>query len=251
MSTPAHDMQHGALPYRAILFDLDETLIRHRRGIDEIATHVFEEFAEALAPVTQEQFWKKFWGKAQDMWNMVGDGVIDGSVARRYTYINTLRALGVDESIADDMVDHADTVLAESTELEMETRATLERLRNLGYRLGIVTNGYCGTQHRKIDHHELRDLVDVVVVSEEANAHKPNAAVFHHALDRIGSSADETLFVGDMPVNDIEGAMGVGMDAVLIEAIGTHDRFREGQIGPEPKYTIKHPSDLLEILGHE
>ncbi len=235
---------------RAIFFDLDETLIRHRRDIDEVTEAVYAEFAEALSPITREKFWRTFWGKAQDMWRMTGDGVIDGAIARRYTYINTLHALGCDVSLADSMVDRADTVLAEATEFEVETRETLEKLRALGYLLGIVTNGYLATQHRKIDHHNIAELVDSIVVSAEAGAHKPSPAVFHHALESLGVEASESLFVGDMPENDIRGAMDVGMRAALVEVSDSPDPFREGQTCPEPTYRITHPSELLNLLGH-
>ena len=234
---------------KAVFFDLDETLIRHRRGIDEITEAVFAEFAEALEPITREKFWRTFWGKAQDMWRMTGDGVIDGAVARRYTYINTLTALGADVSLADKMVDRADQVLAEATEFEHETRETLEQLRKRGYRLGIVTNGYFATQQRKIDLHAIGELVDSIVVSAEAGAHKPHPKVFERALASLGVEASESLFVGDMPENDIRGAMDVGMQSALVEVNGTHDAFRDGQTCPEPTYRITHPSELLDILG--
>ena len=55
---------------------------------------------------------------------------------------------------------------------------------------------------------------DIVVVSGDINIHKPDAAIFIYTADKLGLKAEECLYVGDHPVNDIEGALGAGMKAV-------------------------------------
>jgi putative hydrolase of the HAD superfamily len=49
---------------------------------------------------------------------------------------------------------------------------------------------------------------------------KPEAAFFNHALKMMGLEADEVLHVGDDPIDDITGALGVGIKGVLLDRRG-------------------------------
>jgi FMN phosphatase YigB (HAD superfamily) len=44
---------------------------------------------------------------------------------------------------------------------------------------------------------------------------KPHPAIFQAALDQVGATPDEAVFVGDNPIADIAGAQGAGMRAIL------------------------------------
>ncbi len=94
---------------------------------------------------------------------------------------------------------------------------TLKALRAKGYRLGIITNGPTVQQHRKLDVADIRRYTDTVLVSAEEGVHKPQAELFVRAAARLGLSPRQCVFVGDHPVNDIEGALQSGMRAVLID----------------------------------
>lgn len=211
---------------KAVLFDMDETLIENTRSFQDIAHDLFDSFGDALAPVCFDEFWSVFWGKAVDMWNMMVDGVLAGDVARSYVFINTLRAVGADASLADAMLLKTDELQLAATRLPGDTLPVLRHLRQAGLRLGIVTNGFKATQWMKVSHHKLDEHVDFVLVSEEAGSHKPDRRIFELALARAEVEAPEALFVGDMPENDIEGARGAGIPGVLIDFYGrfAHDR---------------------------
>lgn len=94
---------------------------------------------------------------------------------------------------------------------------TLRTLRERGYRVGIVTNGPCVQQHRKLDVSGLRPLLDTVLVSSEEGVAKPEAELFYRAAARLGLSPAQCVFVGDHPVNDIDGAIGAGMSAIFMD----------------------------------
>ena len=56
---------------------------------------------------------------------------------------------------------------------------------------------------------------DCRLSAADAGYLKPDKRIFECALERLGASAAETVFIGDSPDADIAGALAVGMKAVL------------------------------------
>ena len=224
-----------------IIFDMDGTLIEHTWQLDKITGLLFARFADALAPVTHDEFFNLFWLKNEDMWHMMVDGVLDGVTAAKYGYINTLRALGQDTSLGEAMLDYwQELVLMEALPFQ-DTFTVLEALRGR-YTTGIVTNGVTRFQRSKIDHHNLANYVDFTLVSEEAGYHKPDKRIFQKALQLAGHPRPEqTLYVGDNPISDIQGAQGAGLIPILIIR-------RNDTESPAGVVKIGSLSDLLPLL---
>ena len=44
--------------------------------------------------------------------------------------------------------------------------------------------------------------------------------IFHHALERMGASAENVLFTGDDPQWDVAGPKRIGMQAALLDRAG-------------------------------
>jgi putative hydrolase of the HAD superfamily len=228
----------------AVLFDLDGTLIEHRRDLRDLCRETFDAFAEDLTPVTQDEFWETFWPKNHDTWYMMVDGVLAGDVARLYSFINTLRAFQADERLARPMLqDWEDRIIA-ATCLFDDTLPVIGRLRSAGLRLGVITNGYTTMQIRKIRHHGLETRLDFVLVSEAVGVHKPDKAIFDLALARAEVAAHQALFIGDTPSTDIEGARNAGLHALLMDPHDTWEEVRSDGITK-----IRRLSELLPLLG--
>jgi putative hydrolase of the HAD superfamily len=87
----------------------------------------------------------------------------------------------------------------------------LKTLRERGKKLGLITNGPTEWQSRKIECMGLAPLFDAVVISEAEGVRKPDPRIFERALERCGVRADESMFVGDPPEIDIQGAVGAGL----------------------------------------
>lgn len=84
------------------------------------------------------------------------------------------------------------------------------------YRLGMVTNGIPDVQRTKIDNTGIASKFDAIVISGELAIGKPQPAIYQHALDLIGSTAEETIMVGDSFPRDVVGAQAFGLRAVWI-----------------------------------
>lgn len=225
---------------KLILFDMDGTLIKHTWQYHQITDALFEQFADKLSPLTSEKFYDIFWPKNYDMWYMMVDGIIDGDTAQIYSYINTLRFLKMDETLAPKMVDAwIQLVLKEAIPFE-DTFSVLDTLRSR-YTLGIVTNGFTSMQRTKIDRYGLADHVDFTIVSEEVGFHKPDTRIFEAALKHAGNFAPtNAIFIGDNPHTDITGALNTGIHPVWVE--------NNSQTPPSGVTTIQQLSDLLGML---
>jgi putative hydrolase of the HAD superfamily len=90
----------------------------------------------------------------------------------------------------------------------------LERLRGVGLKLGLVSNGVRDLEDFVV-HHALD--VDVAVCSRAHGRIKPHETIFRAALERLGVAPAEAVMVGDSLADDVEGAQALGMRAFLVD----------------------------------
>lgn len=112
------------------------------------------------------------------------------------------------------------------------------------YKIGLITNGKTPIQYGKIDQLGIREAFDFIVVSEEAGVKKPDPRIFAIALDKLELEAEECIYIGDHPVNDIEGASQFGMDTIWLQV---NQPWKEG-IKANPLHKIDTLSALLNLL---
>ena len=98
--------------------------------------------------------------------------------------------------------------------------AALERLRDAGAILGIVTAGHRAIVLPQLDRTGLGELLPVRVFGDDLDVHKPDPAPLHLALARLGRPvrAIDVAYVGDAPT-DMRMARAVGVRAVGIESV--------------------------------
>ncbi len=106
--------------------------------------------------------------------------------------------------------------------------------------LGIVSNNLLDEQQEKLRVCGLDELVDALVVSEEAGVSKPDPAIFRVALDRLRVRADETVMIGDSWAADVEGARAAGIRAIWFNPAGA--------AAPDP-YADVHQADGVGAGG--
>jgi len=108
----------------------------------------------------------------------------------------------------------------------------LQKLRAAGLRTAIVSNTPWGSPaelwREEVERQDLS--VQAVVTCRDAGWRKPARQIFEFALERVGASLQESLFVGDDPRWDVQGPRGMGMEAVLIDREGAIQEGREDTI---------------------
>ncbi len=98
----------------------------------------------------------------------------------------------------------------------------LRAVRDAGLGVVVLTNGNGDHQRFKLDRLGLADEIDELITGDSLPMGKPDPRAFTHALDRLGSSADDVVMVGDSLENDVRGAQAVGIQAVLIDRDDAH-----------------------------
>jgi putative hydrolase of the HAD superfamily len=242
---------------RAILFDLDETLI-----LDEPVTRAALAEAAALAGpgVDQARLAERAWSEARRLWaegpyaaycERIGHSAAEGLWARydrgEHPAIAGLRAWApgyrtaawqaalAAQGIRDD--DLARSMAGRFAAARRryprypEVDPLLAALRARGLRLGIVTNGVPDLQRTKLAGSGLEEAFDAVVISGEIDCGKPDPGIFHHILGEMGVPPAEAVMVGDNPGRDVAGGRAAGLRTVWVQRNG---RARDP----------RHPADL-------
>ncbi|WP_049898646.1 HAD family hydrolase [Halococcus agarilyticus] len=109
------------------------------------------------------------------------------------------------------------------------------------YRVGLLTDGPVCAQQAKIDALGWGDLFDAVVITGSLDAGKPDARAFRAELDALGTTADETVYVGDSAELDIDGARAAGLRAVQV--------LDDGAASPEADAAIERDALADRLPG--
>ena len=107
-------------------------------------------------------------------------------------------------------------------ELYDDTLPTLRELRARGLKIGLVSNS-ARDVHEFAVHHALD--IDAGISSFHHGKTKPHASIFRAVLDLLEVEPARALMVGDSVDDDIDGALAIGMQAVLLDRLGLRPDF--------------------------
>ncbi len=231
-------LYHPTGKAQAVLFDFDDTL--HSRVEAWRAFSIA--FVRELFPGLPEDLCRQ---RAHELWELGGCGhgygddfrdipypVLFGELKDRWQLPQSVEAL----------INRCHPLFALHTAVFEDTADTLRRLREAGYKVGVITNGRSFLQNRKLAVSGLLPLLDCAVVAGDEGVSKPEAELFIRTAYRLGVPPQDCVYVGDNPVADIAGATAAGMRAVYI------DRTGEGYTVPPAVPTIHALDELLAIL---
>ena len=197
---------------RTVIFDIDNTLYDFWKT-NRIAL-------DAVSSYTQEQFgWTA--DRFEDAYKEIQDEMLDRMGMTGSCRSRILRFQGMLENAEIPIGAHPlrmyhlywDTLL-EAAVPEPGAAELLRQLKNRGLRIGIGTDMTAYMQYRKLEKLGMIDWVDFMVCSEEAGFEKPDPRFFARCLEKTGCTAAETLFIGDHPDKDVQGALHAGMKAL-------------------------------------
>jgi putative hydrolase of the HAD superfamily len=92
----------------------------------------------------------------------------------------------------------------------------LDLLKSKNLKLGVLTNSFEGHSKIILDRFNLRYFFDSVLDGSDVKSYKPQPEPFNYALNTLNVKAKESLFIGDEFVADIVGAFSLGMTVVWI-----------------------------------
>lgn len=214
----------ASLRYRAVLFDLDGTLVDSYAALTEAVNHARRsEGLHDLSPARIRAF--------------VGDGV-ERLLQRAFERTEIAR------STVDLFESRYDEVCCQESKVLADVEATLERLAALGVEMAVCTNKPTVFSKKILDFLELSRYFRAIVGPDLAGARKPEAQHLLVTLESVHCTPQDALFVGDMPV-DVRAARNSGVD---IAVVATGSSTREQLAEAEPDHFLERFSDLIKIV---
>ena len=191
---------------RAVLFDLGGVLLRteHEAPRQHLAGRLGVEYEDLVRAVFESETSRKASLGAireEEHWQ---------SVAKRLKHPEEAEAIK-DEFFAGDALDHA----------------LLDFLRSLRptVKTGLISNAWSGLRQYILDH-KFEDAFDDMVISAEVGVVKPSPKIYLMALEQLGVSPNEAVFVDDF-IENVKGAQAVGMSAIHFkESQGTIQQIK-------------------------
>jgi putative hydrolase of the HAD superfamily len=206
------------MPIRALLFDLDDTLLETHHA-HMTAIRLSCERAAAHHPEwTPESLQELFVSTYRVLEEQIESGELAFSTQlsfRQRTWEDTLRTCGLSPALGEEL---AHVYLAERRKrylLYDDVPTALDTLAP-DYRLVLVTNGLGDLQREKVAAVQLERWFPHVVVSGEVRSWKPDAGIFQHALKLAEVEASEALMIGDNLHRDVAGASALGIATAWI-----------------------------------
>ena len=214
----------AALRYRAVLFDLDGTLVDSYAALTEAVNHARRN--EGLADLSS--------GRIREF---VGDGM-ERLLQRAFDRHDIpAGAVAAFES-------RYDEICCQESKILDEVDATLERLASLGVEMAVCTNKPTVFSKKILDFLNLSRFFRGIVGPDAAGARKPDAQHLLVTLASVQIDRREALFVGDMPV-DVRAARNSGIDVAVV---ATGSSTREELVAARPDHFLERFSDLMKIV---
>lgn len=189
---------------RAILFDLDETLIDRRSSAERFLKlqHQDTVLGKFSSTVPEDEYLAAYFRLEKA-----------GFVKKSELYPRLASQIGLSEEAGHLLFDDFEFRYPEIASLMDGAVATLKRLRTEGLACAVITNGEGPVQRRKMVATGLSGLVEFALISGEIGIRKPDRRIFELAATTLGLLPAECLFIGDNPVADVMGATNAGMAA--------------------------------------
>lgn len=220
------------MKYKAVFFDAGETLVHPHPSFPELFSQILQGEGYDLEPkaisdrilVISERF--KQAALENELWSTSPER---SKAFWLSVYRIFLEEIGVP---SDEGLDH---VLYEAFSddgnyrLFEDVEPVLARLHEAGLTLGIISN-FEEWLEVLLERLDITRYLPVRVISGIEGVEKPDPEIFEIALSRAGVSAQNSVYVGDNPVFDIEPAAAVGMFPVLIDRRKRHEELNGTRI---------------------
>ncbi|MFI5307155.1 MAG: HAD family hydrolase [Polyangiales bacterium] len=213
---------------RAILFDLDDTLISAYRNPERAWLIAAEELSAQLQPfgvvevvrvimVHANAFWadpdrhRHFRMRLQESRRLIVRGALEALAAPSHPPLL---------EVSDRLADRFTRLRDEEMHLFPDAHAILDALKQTGVRLALVTNGPSELQRGKIARFDLERRFDHIQIEGEHGFGKPDARAYLHAMQMLAVTASDTWMVGDNLEWEVAGPQRLGIHAVWHDVAG-------------------------------
>ncbi|MEW9502314.1 HAD family hydrolase [Jeotgalibacillus marinus] len=263
---------------KAIIFDLDDTLLWDKKSIERalhytaqdaekaygvdslklvdavrrIAPKIYSEyptyaFTQTIGINPFEGLWGGFGDVVNHQFREMGRLMPD---YRKRVWTEALRQCGFTgeregERLSEYFIAHR----REQPVLYEETFEVLDFIKKQGIQLLILTNGAPSLQLEKLAiTPNIVPYFEHIIISGNIGIGKPSPVVFEHALRLVDLRTEDVWMVGDNKRTDILGANRIGMKSIWIQ----HEEATEvSRFDGKPDHTIKRLKELIQVIQEE
>ena len=192
---------------KAIVFDLDNTLIDRQRAF----TEMLKDRIELTLPEDKKHLKEQ---AIQDilMWDD------NGTVSRSVSFKKYCDKYEVTCMTSEELSAYWTTISGSVVYLFDDVIDVIAYLK-AKYRLAILTNGSPISQRRKLESTGILNMFELSVVSGEVGIDKPDPRIFDVMCERLNVKPQDCLYIGDNYVNDVLGARNAGWNAIYLNRL--------------------------------
>lgn len=218
---------------KAVIFDLDHTLFDRHGTLRAIVPMLRREFS-VNENMTDEEI--------GDIWCYADDNFVYFGWENIHGYLIHKGVFSVPPSF-EDYRSFIYKYFAVTAVAFPETVPMLEKLRSMGLKTGLITNGNHALQYAKIDMLSLREHFDEIIATGDYSVHKPDKEIFDIMRNKFVYLPEEMVYVGDNPVNDIKGARGAGWKTIWMKSTGYWDEKVD-----RADREVSHVSEIIDAV---
>jgi putative hydrolase of the HAD superfamily len=213
----------------AILFDLDDTLLVAFGPSQSQWQRTIGAFADRLGPLEATIVAQAIQTASTDLWldpsrHKYWRHRIDE--ARRKIVADAFAELTASghtvpaQTVGDAMADAYNALHDEELAMFPDAYETLDRLKELGVKLALITNGASEPQRAKVVRFALEHRFEHIQIEGEHGFGKPEELAYTHAMEVLGVAPHETWMVGDNLEWEVVGPQRLGIHAIWHDGYG-------------------------------
>ena len=211
---------------KALIFDLDNTLIDRQKAFREMLVREFSKITEN-----------------SDLINKMTDDIIswdkNGEVSRDITFSMWKDKYNFQNPTPEQLSVSWSNESGKVAYLYPDVRETLTKLKDK-YTIAVLSNGNKTSQRRKLETIAIYDLLDYSLISGEFEVNKPDPKIYHFVCKQLGLKPEECAYIGDNYRIDVEGSKNAGLYPIYV--------CRSKDVAETNVVTIKNISELLNIF---
>lgn len=226
---------------KAIYFDLDNTLVNRNKSISVYSEKLSDSFSDAFVGVTPEEIARVI--SSQDNGGYIPAESPYKTIKEAVANEIHKKFIRSDKVTVGDILEHWVHQFPQCAVPMNGANELIADLSEQGFHLGIISNGADKTRIATANALDSFGHIKQLVSSEAAGIRKPESKIFTESAIDFGFTPDQCWYIGDHPVNDIEGARKSGMKTIWLKG------FHEWPLNmEEPYHSIDSLSEVLSLV---
>jgi putative hydrolase of the HAD superfamily len=236
---------------RAMLIDMDDTILSAYGRPDIAWNNVASEFAGEFAPLSPQQVaaaivdsGRKFWATAEAEWRLKLAEARHVVVRDGFATLAAVHRTALSADLATRLAHRFTAYREEEMFVFPGAHDAIDALKAHGVKLALVTNGAAEPQRAKVERFALSHRFDHIQIEGEHGFGKPDERAYLHAMQALGVTAPQTWMIGDNLEWEVEAPQRLGIYAIWIDV---HGEGLPADSTVRPDRIIRSLTELLPV----